>query len=285
MKKAFMIMQIGNPDLDDMYESIYQTITQECGLSIFRVDKDNKGDLIKKTIDKYIEEAEIIIADLTNERPSCYHEVGYAYGLRKHLNVILTVREDHLPASDNFNRKGPKIHFDLNDYPIIHWKKEKINEFKKILTQEINRRLSAIEKKRNKEEWFLNHSEEALNKFEKFKGKGGFIEINISSDSFVKIFRQDKIKNAIKNSKFFQCCFPWAYLIEYTKNPSKWKLFQNEIIKDFVYGENSNTCFYAAIRRNLFFFILNSFNENDYEEGVLYTNVRIKKMIETALFI
>jgi hypothetical protein len=131
MKKAFMIMQIGNESLDKMFEEVYRPIAQELGLELFRVDKDNEGDLIKKTIDKYIEEAEIIIADLTNERPSCYHEVGYAYGLRKYLNVILTVREDHLPASNNFDSKGPKIHFDLNDYPIIPWEKEKINEFKK----------------------------------------------------------------------------------------------------------------------------------------------------------
>jgi len=147
MKKAFMIMQIGNSDLDDMYENVYCPIAQECGLRIFRVDKDNEGDLIKKTIDKYIEEAEIIIADLTNERPSCYHEVGYAYGLGKHLNVILTIREDHLPTSENFNKNGPKIHFDLNDYPRLAWKINEINEFKKQLTQLIKRRLSKIEKK------------------------------------------------------------------------------------------------------------------------------------------
>jgi len=113
MKNAFMIMQIGDKSLDNMFEEIYLPIARECDLKLFRVDKDNEGDLIKKTIDKYIDEAKIIIADLTNERPSCYHEVGYAYGLRKYLNVILTVREDHLPASDNFNNKGPKIHFDL----------------------------------------------------------------------------------------------------------------------------------------------------------------------------
>jgi len=172
MKKAFMIMQIGNSDLDDMYENIYRSIAQECGLKIFRVDKDNEGDLIKKTIDKYIEEAEIIIADLTNERPSCYHEVGYAYGLNKYLNVILTVREDHLPASDNFNNKGPKIHFDLNDYPIIPWKKDKINEFKKLLTQEINRRLSEIENKGNMEKSVKNDNsmkESIKAKFSKVK--------------------------------------------------------------------------------------------------------------------
>ena len=51
MKKAFMIMQIGNPDLDDMYKSTYLPIAQECGLKLFRVDKDNEGDLIKKTIE------------------------------------------------------------------------------------------------------------------------------------------------------------------------------------------------------------------------------------------
>ena len=149
MKKAFMIMQIGNPDLDKMYEDIYRLIAQECGLRIFRVDIDNKGELIKKEIDRYIEEAEIIIADLTNERPSCYHEVGYAYGLNKYLNVILTVREDHLPSSSNYNNEGHKVHFDLNDYPIISWKKEIINEFKEKLTQEIKRRLSKIENKGN----------------------------------------------------------------------------------------------------------------------------------------
>ena len=172
MKKAFMIMQIGNPDLDDMYENIYLPISKECRLRLFRVDKDNEGDLIKKTIDKYIEEADIIIADLTNERPSCYHEVGYAYGLKKHLNVILTVREDHLPGSDNFNNKGPKVHFDLNDYPIICWNKNKINEFIKKLTKEIKRRLSKIEKKGSIKKFIKNDNsiEESIEaKFSKVK--------------------------------------------------------------------------------------------------------------------
>jgi len=172
MKKAFMIMQIGNPDLDDVYENIYLPISKECRLRLFRVDKDNEGDLIKKTIDKYIEDADIIIADLTNERPSCYHEVGYAYGLKKHLNVILTVREDHLPESENFNNKGPKVHFDLNDYPIICWNKNKINEFIKKLTKEIKRRLSKIEEKGSMEKFIKNDNsiEESIEaKFSKVK--------------------------------------------------------------------------------------------------------------------
>jgi hypothetical protein len=282
MKKAFMIMQIGNPELDDMYESIYRSIAKECGLRIFRVDKDNEGDLIKKTIDKYIEEAEIIIADLTNERPSCYHEVGYAYGLRKYLNVILTVREDHLPASDNFNNKGPKIHFDLNDYPIFPWKKEKINEFEKILTQEIKRRLSEIEKKgsmgtsikKDNEGWFLNHSSKALNEFKKFEGKG-FIEVNVYSDSLFNTFRLQKIRDVIMNLRNFRNRFPLAYLAELNTKPYEWN-----VIEDF-----NNSCFYAAIRRDLFFFILNSFTETDRVEEILYTDTRVHNIIHIIQFI
>lgn len=248
--------------------------------------------MIKKTIDKYIENAEIIIADLTNERPSCYHEVGYAYGLRKYLNVILTVREDHLPASDNFNNKGPKIHFDLNDYPIIPWKKDKINEFKKLLTQEINRRLSEIEKKgnigisikKNNEEWFLKHSSKAMNKFGKLEGKG-FIEVNVYSDSLVNTFRPDKIRDVIMNLKNFRNHFPLAYLAELNTSPYKWKLFQNEIIKDFVIDNFNNSCFYAAIRKDLFFFILNSFTETDSVEEILYTDTRVYSIIHVIQFI
>ncbi len=292
MKKAFMIMQIGNPDLDEMYESIYLPIARECDLKLFRVDKDNEGDLIKKTIDKYIDEAEIIIADLTNERPSCYHEVGYAYGLGKHLNVILTIREDHLPTSENFNKNGPKIHFDLNDYPRLAWKKNEINEFKKILTQEIKRRLSEIEKKgsmgtsikKDNEGWFLNHSSKALNEFKKFEGKG-FIEVNVYSDSIVSAFRLDKIRDVIMNLKNFRNRFPLAYLAELDTSPYKWKLFQNEIIKDFVIDNFNNSCFYAAVRKDLFFFILNSFTETDNVEKTLYTDTRVHNIIHIIQFI
>ena len=36
----------------------------------------------------------MIVADITNERPNCYLEVGYAMGLGKKANLILTARED-----------------------------------------------------------------------------------------------------------------------------------------------------------------------------------------------
>lgn len=138
--------------------------------------------------------------------------------------------------------------------------------------------------KKDNEGWFLNHSSKALNEFKKFEGKG-FIEVNVYSDSIVSAFRPDKIRDVIMNLKNFRNRFPLAYLAELNTSPYKWKLFQNEIIKDFVIDNFNNSCFYAAVRKDLFFFILNSFTETDNVEETLYTDTRVHNIIHIIQFI
>ena len=52
---AFVIMQIGNPDLDKLYEEVYIKAIEDANLSPKRIDIDNEGDLLKKEIIEYIE--------------------------------------------------------------------------------------------------------------------------------------------------------------------------------------------------------------------------------------
>ena len=113
MSIAFLIMQIGNEQLDQLCEQAIVPAVEACGLQARRVDKHNQGGLLKNEIISFIQDADIIIADLTNERPNCYLEIGYAMGIDKFRNLILTVREDHFPESPSFHKGGPKIHFDL----------------------------------------------------------------------------------------------------------------------------------------------------------------------------
>lgn len=42
------------------------------------MDRHNEGDLLKCEIVQFIERSQIIVADVTNERPNCYLETGYA---------------------------------------------------------------------------------------------------------------------------------------------------------------------------------------------------------------
>lgn len=119
MPEAFIIMQIGNPDLDKMCEQAVVPALKACGLEPVRIDKHNKGGLLKSEIIKRIQDSEVIVADLTNERPNCYLEVGYAMGIDKFRNLILTARQDHNQDSPDHQPGGAKIHFDLSGYDVL----------------------------------------------------------------------------------------------------------------------------------------------------------------------
>jgi len=144
MARAFVIMQIGNPELDKIYNSVIAPSIEACGLEPKRVDKHNEGGLLKSEIISFLQDSEIIIADLTNERPNCYLEIGYAMGIDKFKNLILTVREDHFPESPNFVKGDPKIHFDLAGYDILSWQQDKISQFRIELEKRIRRRLLIV---------------------------------------------------------------------------------------------------------------------------------------------
>jgi nucleoside 2-deoxyribosyltransferase len=140
MSQAFVIMQIGNAELERIYDRVIAPALEACGFSPRRVDRHNSGGLLASEIISFLEESEILIADLTNERPNCYLEVGYALGLGKSMNLILTAREDHDPASPRHRAGGPRVHFDLAGYDILYWHAERLAAFRQELEKRIQRR-------------------------------------------------------------------------------------------------------------------------------------------------
>jgi hypothetical protein len=142
--EAFIVMQIGNAELDAVCEQIIKPAITDAGLIPRRVDQHNQGDLLKSEIVQFIERSLIIIADVTNERPNCYLEIGYAMGLGKKPNLILTCREDHHHGSPNFRRDGPKVHFDLEGYDILFWGKGDLPAFREELYRRITRRAGIV---------------------------------------------------------------------------------------------------------------------------------------------
>lgn len=137
-------MQIGDPQMDRVYEDAIEPAISDAGLAPLRVDRHNQGDLLKSEIVRFIETSEVIVADITNERPNCYLEIGYAMGLGKKRNLILTAREDHHHQSPNFNQGGPRVHFDLEGYAIIFWDPEDLSGFREELGRAISRRRATV---------------------------------------------------------------------------------------------------------------------------------------------
>jgi hypothetical protein len=142
--QAFVIMQIGNPGLDRVYEQAIVPALQTCGLVPRRVDRHNAGGLLHSEIITFIDESDLIVADLTHERPNCYLEVGYALGSGRFTNLILTAREDHNSDSRSHLPGGPKVHFDLIGYDILFWAPGRLADFRVELEKRALRRLRML---------------------------------------------------------------------------------------------------------------------------------------------
>ena len=122
----FIIMPIAKNDDEratDVWH-VYTTIktaAQMAGFRAERVDHIGGSTSIDNKIYEHIAKAEVIIADLSYERPNCYFELGYAKALGKDMIIIA--------------RKGTKIHFDVEHYDYIEFVKEEN------LAQEISTKL------------------------------------------------------------------------------------------------------------------------------------------------
>jgi hypothetical protein len=177
-------MQIGNPELDRVCEKSMVPALKAFGLDPKRVDKHNQGGLLKSEIINFINDSAIIVADLTNERPNCYLEVGYAMGRDKFKKLILTAREDHNPDSPNHRLKGPKVHFDLVGYDVLFWDPQKLDEFRADLERRIRRRRETFvpvtsPKPPWDEAWIERHRAAAKAGLKNFK-RTGFMEIRFT---------------------------------------------------------------------------------------------------------
>ena len=144
MDEAFVIMQIGDAGLDLVWREAIAPAIADAGFAPRRIDRHNEGDLLKSEIVRFIERSQIIVADVTNERPNCYLEIGYAMGLGKKAHLILTARADHHHSSAAFKRAGPRIHFDLEGYDILLWDPDDLLAFRTELAKRIHRRATSI---------------------------------------------------------------------------------------------------------------------------------------------
>src|SRR5215510_1098124 len=144
MQPGFVIMQIGNPELDNVYERAVAPALLDCGVAPCRVDRHNRGGLLVSEIIQFIEEAEVVVADLTHERPNCYLEVGYVLGAGKLTNLILTARADHDAESPQHRPGGARVHFDLAGFEILFWERDGLPDFRRELEKRVRRRMELL---------------------------------------------------------------------------------------------------------------------------------------------
>lgn len=135
---AFIVMPFC-PEIEAWFDGPIKDVCRSHGLEPCRIDRDPPGEPVITGIQALIRAADIVIADLTWERPNCYYEVGYAHALRK--PVILTARRDHAPEADP---KGGRVHFDAAAYSIVFWDDADFPTFEGALGNAVSNALDTV---------------------------------------------------------------------------------------------------------------------------------------------
>lgn len=289
MSQAFVIMQIGNIELDKIYEEAIAPAIRGCELEPKRVDKHNEGGLLKSEIINFIQESPIIIADLTNERPNCYLEIGYAMGIDKFKNLILTVKENHFSESPNYVHGGPKIHFDLAGYDILAWKPDAIPEFRADLERKIKRRQLIISPTIKKSEsiwdteWVEKHRTKAKSGIKDI-GLQGYMEVRFTLRPPKLRKSQSELNEAARVSTIDTFGWPIGVYLgnrdEFSPRPTS-----EGIVAEIPSTEYEKSYDYWTIKKTGDFYLLSSFFEDQRGRSEeIFFNTRIVRITEVLLY-
>jgi nucleoside 2-deoxyribosyltransferase len=125
---AFIIMPINRADAsnEDVHNVIKETFLKY-EIDAKRADEFQHSDEITKLILNRIKASEYLIADLSNNRPNVYYEIGYAHAIKKKPIFIC--------------KEGTDLHFDIKGYNTIFY--SNMTELKK----ELNKRLASMTNK------------------------------------------------------------------------------------------------------------------------------------------
>jgi hypothetical protein len=286
---GFIIMQIGNPDLDKVCSDVFVQALVACGLQPKRVDKHNEGRLLKSEIVRLIGEAEIIIADLTNERQNCYLEIGYCVGLGKFSNLILTGREDHLPESPNHKLDGPKIHFDLAGYDILFWHPDKLSEFRTELEKRISRRLAILAQggetpSEDTSEWLTQNRVQAVARLLSMKIPG-YMELQFTLLSPMEPHAPQELLALARSAQIKASGWPIGIVLdkqEYKPKPTSQGITTEVRVEEGgMFGPSYD---YWTLRRDGTFYLIRSLFEDQKASGAIFFDTRIVRVTESILY-
>lgn len=296
MTSAFIIMQIGNPELDNVCARAIVPALEACGLDAKRIDKHNTGGLLKSEIISFIQSADIIIADLTNERPNCYLEVGYAMGIDKFSNLILTAREDHNQDSISYRHGGPKVHFDLSGYDILFWSPDNLEALRNELEKRIRRRLTITSSTSGPSTpvwdnaWLVEHYGNASVGLQAaFRTSNpGSMEVDFALSGDKPNFTQRVLLDAASEAQIHTFGWPIGVVLT-NREEYRPRSTADGIVAEIGPEERSGaekhlSYDYWALRKNGDFFLLQSLFEDMTKSGFIYFNTRIVRVTEAFLY-
>jgi hypothetical protein len=94
--KAFVVMQF-TESFNTLFEEVIKPVCRQFGYNAIRGDDSFTSGSIINEITQSIQDASVVIADITPDNPNVYYEVGYAHALNKPTILLSDKARDILP--------------------------------------------------------------------------------------------------------------------------------------------------------------------------------------------
>lgn len=127
--KIFVMMPFAEP-FDTLYRDVINPVAKEQGFDVVRVDEIVGPGMVNEDIQRQIEGAHAVVAEISTQNPNVFYELGYAHALQKPA-VLLVRRSD-----------GAAMPFDIRSYRAIFYD-DSIGG-KKTVERNLEQHLSAI---------------------------------------------------------------------------------------------------------------------------------------------
>lgn len=117
MRKCFVVSPIGaegsviRANADKLFKYIIKPVCELCDFDPIRVDQLNDANSITQTIIEHLENADLVIADISGHNPNVFYEMGYRARTKKPM-IHLKTKGENLPFDVNTIRT---LDYDLTD--------------------------------------------------------------------------------------------------------------------------------------------------------------------------
>lgn len=128
------VIQPFDPENDRRYEEVYKPALKQAGLDPYRVDKDPAVEVPIKDIERRIRDSAICLADITEDNPNVWYELGYAFAVGR--PVVMTCAE----------QRTTKLPFDIQHRTVIKYATASPSDFERLRKDVVERVIARIER-------------------------------------------------------------------------------------------------------------------------------------------
>jgi hypothetical protein len=128
------VIQPFNDTYNKRFDSLYKPAIEAAGMTAYRVDQDSSAVVLVEAIEKNIKLAAVCLADISEDNPNVWYELGFAYAAGR--PVVMA-------CSDQRGRTAKPFPFDIQHRAIVTYKTEAPQDFQ-VFQQRLTEKLKAM---------------------------------------------------------------------------------------------------------------------------------------------